>query len=190
MDIHFALEMSGIAIGLGALAIGWCSFRFSERAQTPVESSGLPWDLGADIRAQANRTRAAATARTLYAVAALLSAGAITIGVANAHVDSPLVFTGAGAMAVCLLIAALMITLHHRLALRVSHAREAFDRFYVGTGLCKYEAFELALARFACENRKMYRIAHRSLRADHAAAAAAHERQMAAYVTALGRALA
>lgn len=193
VGLPLLFEALGIAIGLAAIGIGWSSFGYTERAQPPFSWSGLPapnWDLSAEISEVVGRTRATMAARTLYAIAALLSTTGIAIDVAAAHSDNHLVLIVSTAIALSFIAGAITLYIRHVIAMRVSAAREAFDRFYVGTGLCKYEKFEPALARFARENPRAHRIAHRSLIADQTAAAAEHERQMETYVKAMDRALA
>jgi hypothetical protein len=193
IDVHLLCEASGIAIAFTAIGVGWRSFRYTERAQPLFLWSGAPtvnWDRSAEISAEAERTRAALTARMLFAVAGFMSAAAIAIGVATAHSDDRIVLIVASALAGCFLAGGLTLCIRHLLKVRVSQAREAFDCFYVGTGLCKLETFEPALARFERENPAAYRIVRHSLTADHKAAAAAHDRETDAYVKALGRALA
>jgi len=164
----------------------------TERAQAPFSWSGVStpsWEFSAEISAEAEQACAARTARALYAVAALLSSAAIAIGVAAAHSDNRLVLIVSTAIALSFIAGALTMDVRHLSAMRVSRAREAFDRFYVGTGLCKYKRFEPALAKLAWENPREHRLAHRSLVADQKAANAEHERQMEDYAAAMERAL-
>lgn len=192
LNFHLLFEAFSIAIWFVAISVGWSSFRYTERAQAPFSWSGVPalsLDLSAEISAEAEQTRAMLTARTLYAVAASLSAAALVFGVAAAHSDNRLVLNIATAIAVCFLVGALTLRIRNLVAMGVSRAREAFKRFYVGSGLCKYEEFEPALARFARENPREHRLAHRSLVADQKAAKAERERQMEDYATAMERAL-
>jgi hypothetical protein len=192
MTLHLLLETLGIATGCAAIGVGWSSSRYSESGQAPFWSAydAPSWDLSGEISREAHRTRAKLTVRTLKAIAALLGVAATALGVAAAHSDSRLVLTIATAIAGCCLAGGLELFLRQLVALRLACAREAFDCFYVGSGLHKYEQLDPALARFARENPTAHRIAIRSIIADQKAGAAEHERQMDAYVKAMKRALA
>ncbi len=191
--VRLFFEALTVATGLGAIAVRWNGSRYSERARTPFSWSGVPelsWDHCAEIGSAAQRSRAKLTEHTLYAIAALLSTAAIASSVAVAHTGSRLILVVAASIMACFFAGALALRVRQILLLRLSRAREAFDRFYVGTGLCKYENVESGLARFALEHPRAYRIAHRSLIVDQKAGAAERERQAQAYAAAIERALA
>lgn len=192
LDVHVLCETLSVAIGLASIIIGWSAFRYGERAQPAFTGSGVPeltWGHRLEISAAAQRARAASTARALYANGGLASAAAIVLGLTAAHSASGFALTIGNSIAAALLTGALVLQIRHFRAMRLSRAREAFDRFYVGTGLCKYETFEPALARFAVEHQTAHRIVYRSLTADRKAATAEHEREMEAYVAGLARVL-
>jgi hypothetical protein len=192
MTLHLLLEELGIATGCAAIGVGWSSSRYSGSGQAPSWSAfdTSSWDLSGEISREAHRTRAKLTERALKTIAALLGVAATALAVAAAHTDTRLVLAIATAIAGCCLASVLAHSIRHLVALRLACAREAFDCFYVGTGLHKYEKLDPALAKFARDNPTAHRIAVRSIVADQEAGAVEHERQIDAYVKALKRALA
>ncbi len=178
-------EALGIATGLGAIAVNPNAFPLTECAPSPTDVPVLR-DHHAEVAAAADQSRAKLRTHARYSIAAWLSATAVTSGVAVTHVDDPLVMVVTTLCAACFLVGGQTVLIRVLLALRCSRAREAFDRSYVG----RYESFDSALARFARENPKAYRIAHRSLVADEKADWVERERQAQAYAEALHRALA
>lgn len=193
MMLHLLLETFSIATGCAAFGVRWSSSRYSESATTPFWAAydTSSWQLSGEISKDARRARTKLSARALNTIALLLGVGATALGVGATHSDNQVVLAIATAIAGCCLVGGVgLLSIRHLLALRLSCAREAFDCFYYGTGLHKYEQLDPALAQFARENPTAHRIAVRSIVADQKAGAAEYERQMDAYVKAMKRALA
>jgi hypothetical protein len=193
VTLHLLFETLGIVTVCAAIGVRWSSSRYSESAPAPVWAAYDPpsWDLSGQISTDARRARTKLTVRALNTIALLLGVGAPALGIAATHSDNQVVLAIATTIAGCCLVGGVgLLSIRHLLALRLSRAREAFDCFYYGPGLHKYEQLDPALAQFAREHPTAHRIAVRSIVADQKAGAAEHERQMDAYVKAMKRALA
>ena len=176
------------AAGLSAIWIGLKGSQYSERAKAgPVtrEPFELVWDHGPRISEDARATRNDLKSNASNAIAAIL--GAVTIALVAAERSNEINLSLLSAAAAVLSCAALGRYARLALMLRISRAREIFDVFYYGTGMCKYVTLDAALDRFSKEHPSAYRIAARSIRSGARLARLENDRRMEAYVAGMQR---